>query len=156
MEPGGLARWQITHALFSRAEAGDYHVLTSFATLSEVRRLKIKSEQLHVNELEIIKRMFRNEWIYIIDGTREIGELSQDLGAKYGIDVIDAIHLASAIVWRCDVLFSWDKPFVSRVTDNPCQGVALKAPFYQGQIELIGDPGPLAGLSTPQGESASD
>lgn len=133
---GGLQRWEITQRVFERAEAGDYPIITSAATLAEVRRLQPKTEQLRPDELEQVRRFFEHQWIQLVDVTREIGELAQDLGARYGIAVIDSIHLASAIRWQCDMLLLWDKPFVNAITDNPIQGVTVCEPFWQGQVSF--------------------
>ena len=110
---------------------------TSTLALAEVRRLResrkelTESERIKVNEF--FKKYLEHEWIQLIEVDRAIGEKAQELGAKYGMSPTDAIHLASAISEHCNVLLLWDKPtFLARVRDNPCEGVHLMEPYWEG------------------------
>lgn len=112
---GDLMRWQITERILQAAQQGKYKLYSSAVTLAEVRRLQNRDITLATDELEQVRQFFQHEFIQLVDVTREIGEQAQRLGAQYGIRPIDAIHLASALAWECDVLLVWDKPFVTRV-----------------------------------------
>lgn len=128
--PGGLTRWEIAKHIFEDAEAGKYTIFTSNVTIAEVRRIKERTEQLDQTELQTIQEFFEHEFIQPIDVTREIAEKAQELGAQYGIAPIDAIHLATAIWWKCDVLLVWDKRFSQHFENSPIEGVRVTEPYW--------------------------
>ena len=120
----GRPRSEITNSLFNQAEQGQFKVHTSFYTWAEVRRLRESRKELTQDELPTINKLFtkylENEWIVPIEGSRLVGEKAQELGALYGLNPGDAIHVASAIVAGCNVLLVWDKPtFLERLPDGP-------------------------------------
>ena len=110
----GRTRFEITQILFDQAEQGQYQIHTSFQTWAEVRRLRESSKELTPDELPKVNSLFtkylENEWILPIEVGREVGEKAQELGAIYGMNPADAIHLASAILAGWNVLLVWDKP----------------------------------------------
>ncbi len=133
--PGGLMRWEIAERIVTDAERGDYYLHTSTITLAEVRRIREKREQLSQNEVATVQAFFQNEYIRLIEVSREVGEKAQILGAEYGINSMDAIHLGTAILWSCDVLLVWDKRFSSRFQDEPVEGVRVIEPYWEGQMD---------------------
>ena len=134
--PSGLARWQVAERIVKDAERGDYHIYTSTITLAEVRRIRGKQEQLTQNEIQTVQAFFENDFIRLIEVSREIGEKAQLLGAQYGIFPMDALHLATAIHWGCDVLLVWDKRFSARFRDEPIEGVRVIEPYWEGQMDM--------------------
>lgn len=135
--PGGLMRWEIAKHIFEDAESGKYTIFTSTATIAEVRRIKERMEPLDLAELQQIQEFFQRQFIQPIDVTREIAEKAQQLGAEHGINPIDAIHLATAIWWKCDVLLVWDKQFSRRFENDPIEGVRVLEPYWEGQLEAL-------------------
>ena len=133
--PGGLTRWQVAKRIVGDAEHGDYHLYTSTVTLAEVRRIREKREQFSQNEIETVRAFFENDFIRLIEVSREIGEKAQILGAQYGIYPMDALHLATAIHWDCDVLLVWDKQFASKFQSAPVGGVRVIEPYWEGQMD---------------------
>lgn len=134
--PGGLARWELAKHIFEDAESGKYTIYTSTATIAEVRRIKERPEPLDPAELQQIRDFFEHQFIQPIDVTREIAEKAQELGAEHGINPIDAIHLATAIWWRCDVLLVWDKRFSQHFEGDPLEGVRVTEPYWEGQLDF--------------------
>ena len=128
--PGGLWRWEVAYGILKDAETGIYKVFTSTVTLAEVRRIKVKNEELDENELEAVRKLFEHEYIQPIEVNREIGEKAQRLGAKYGISPMDAIHLATAIWWECDVFLYWDKALAAALGPGPIENVVLAEPYW--------------------------
>ena len=134
--PGGLVRWQVAERIVKDAERGDYQLYTSTITLAEVRRIREKQEQLSQNEIEAVQAFFENDFIRLIEVSRDIGEKAQILGAQYGIFPMDALHLATAIHWGCDVLLVWDKRFSVRFRNELVEGVWVIEPYWEGQMDL--------------------
>lgn len=127
---GGLKRWEVAYGILTDAAAGVYRVYTSTITLAEVRRIKVKDEELDENELEAVRSLFAHEYIQLIEVNREIGEKAQWLGATYGITPMDALHLATAIWWECDVFLYWDKALAAALGPGPIESVRLAKPYW--------------------------
>jgi predicted nucleic acid-binding protein len=136
-------RFAITNRLFSDAEQGKFKIYTSFFTLAEVRRLRESEKTLQSNEIpqvnELFARFLENEWIVPIELGRLIGEKAQSLGAQYGMNPGDAVHLASAIVAECNVLLVWDKrTFLNKLPPSTdpsvrfVEGVSILEPYWEG------------------------
>ena len=139
--PDGRTRIEITTHIFEDAEQSKYTIYTSTVTLAEVRRLKEAEKELTEAELQKIKDLFnrymQHEWIYLIEVNREIGEKAQDIGAKYGITPLDAIHLASAIWWQCNVFLVWDKhSLTKKIPDCQIEGVYIIEPYWEGTPKM--------------------
>ena len=118
--PGGLTRWEVARHIFEDAQSGKYTLYTSTATIAEVK----------------IRDFFEHQFIQPIDVTREIAEKAQELGAEHGINPIDAIHLATAIWWGCDVLLVWDKRFSQPFEGETLEGVRVTEPYWEGQLDF--------------------
>ncbi len=135
---GGLQRWEITSAILDDAEHKRCDVFTSAATLSEVRRIRPRNVELDLAELQTIHRLFENEYFHVMDVIREIGEKAGEFGALYGIQPFDAIHLASAVFWKCEAVFAWDKPLVEIMKGIAVEGVVVVEPTLLGkQLPLL-------------------
>lgn len=125
----GLMRWQVAERILRDAEQGQYQIYTSTITLAEVRRIRERNVQLTQDELITVAHFFRHEYLRVSAVTREIAELAQLLGAQHGIWPMDAIHLATAIQLRCDVLMVWDKRFSARFQGASVEGVRILEPY---------------------------
>lgn len=138
----GRTRIEITRDLFSDAETTRFKLHTSFLTIAEVRRLKESKKTLTSDELptarELFNRYIENEWIEPIIVDRLVAEKAQELGAQYGMSPTDAIHLASAILWQCDVLMVWDKNTFTKhfSPDEPIEGVYVMEPYWEGVPQM--------------------
>lgn len=157
----GTTRFDITTQILKGAEDGKYKIYTSFLSIAEVRRLKEKTEQLTSEELPVINDLFRrfmeHEWIMPVEVNRTIAEKAQELGATYrwilpstpqpgrrrkkseeakpeiySLSPTDAIHVASAIITKCNVLMAWDKRLVSLFRETPIEGVTIIEPYWEG------------------------
>ncbi len=77
---------------------------------------------------------FEHEYIRLIEVNREIGEMAQEFGALHRIQPTDAIHLASAVWWKCDALLVWDKRFARNFQSGTVHGVLVTEPYYYGDM----------------------
>jgi len=129
-------RIAITLALFEAARNKQFQIFTSFFTWAEVRRIRGATDPLEPHELIEITQLFNEfmerEYIVPIEVNREVGEKAQELGATYGISPTDAVHLASAIIAGCPMLFLWDKGWEEKFPTRECEGVKLVDPYWQG------------------------
>jgi predicted nucleic acid-binding protein len=104
--PGGSERSKIFKELVRTARAGGSVILLSNIVLAEVRIKNPKNgehkELLH--ELLEVDRPF----VQFYAVTREIALCARDEGGKHNLQVMDSIHVATSIIGKADVLFTYD------------------------------------------------
>lgn len=113
---GVIDRHPISEAVLLQAENGAYPIVTAYFTMAEVFKKKGDGNTSLTDEQngQIVK-YFESEWIEWVPLERLIGEDANALLVKYRKQKLrpcDAIHLASAIRAKCDVLLTWDGPLI--------------------------------------------
>ncbi len=122
-------RHPIGERILADAEAGVYQATTSFFTMAEVYK-KVGHEATALTDTENGKILayFQNPWITWVEVEWNIGQDANKLLVEHKVDrlrPVDAIHLASALRAKCDVLLTWDGP-LSRI-DHP--GIRIEFPL---------------------------
>jgi predicted nucleic acid-binding protein len=147
---GGIDRKAVANHNFTLASRGAFKIFTSAVTLAEVHRIKGRPGTLSASQDEEILQFFEHEYIIIVDVDREVGENANKFCREYGLNPMDAIHLACALRAKCDVLLSWDNDYKGvRRTDIRCE-----RPQMLGQLELaLSDSG--AATRPPEGGPSS-
>ncbi|MBW8011690.1 MAG: type II toxin-antitoxin system VapC family toxin [Chloroflexi bacterium] len=87
-------------------------IVTSTITIVEVLESRIQ-----LNAYEIFREYFGRRNVHLLDVTREIAELSHEIRDYYqddssGLTTVstpDAIHLATAITFECDIFHTFDE-----------------------------------------------
>jgi len=139
---GGKNRYEITSRIFNDAEADKFIIYTSTVTIAEVRRIKKAKKKLTEDERKTVNVLFKkymqHEWMYPIEVSREVAEKAQGLGATYSLTPIDSIHVASAILWECDMLLVWDKhTLLNKFPNGIIEGVRICEPYWEGLPKMI-------------------
>jgi len=110
-----LHRRRICEDVLRNAQAGVIELYTSTWTIAETIKPKAKSipgaRALSAREIAAIDGMFRWTWIRKIDVDQRIAYKAVELSRDFGLTPSDAVHAASAIVWKLDVLQKWDRDF---------------------------------------------
>jgi predicted nucleic acid-binding protein len=92
-------------------------ILTSTYTIVEVIRPKRKSVPkaltLTPEHIKKIKDMFRWPFITTIELDDRTSHFASDLARDHGLSPADAVHAASAILWKAHVLQAWDRDFAA-------------------------------------------
>jgi predicted nucleic acid-binding protein len=127
----GVDRKDIAKHILKLAENGEFKICSSALTLAEVHK-KRGSKQLSDAEDESILEFFEHEFIDVVDIDRTIGEHANRLCRQYPLRPNDAIHLASALKAKCDVLLTWDGPLAS--IQHP--DIIIENPRKIGQLSL--------------------
>lgn len=110
----GDLRWWHCEQLLEQAQRGESIIFISGVTFAEVTGGKGKSRGIHLTTgyedvKEVVRAFFENDYIEVVEVGRVVGEFAQQLIWDFStLDPIDAIHLASALVAGCDVLFTYD------------------------------------------------
>lgn len=119
-DPGPFAdgsigdRHSVSERVLIQAEEGTYPIVTSYFTMAEVFKKKGDGNPPLTDEQNgQIMTYFESEWIEWVPIERLIGEDANTLLIRFRkerLRPVDAIHLASALRAKCDVLLTWDGP----------------------------------------------
>lgn len=108
-------RGRICEDILQHAAMDEVLIITSAYTIAEVIRPKSKAirhkQPLTEKQVEKIKGMFRWPFIQTIELDERTALHASDLARTYGLYPADAVHAASAILWRADALQAWDRDF---------------------------------------------
>jgi len=110
-----LDRRKICEDVLRHAQLGAITLHTSVWTIAETVRPKAKSlpgaRPLTANEIVAIGAVFRWSWITKHDVDQRVAFKAVELSRDFNLSPADAVHAATAIVWRCHVLQRWDRDF---------------------------------------------
>jgi predicted nucleic acid-binding protein len=115
-------RAPISEMVLQSAQDGDYEAVTSYFTMAEVFKKKGDGNvELTPEQNGKIIKYFENDWLTWVTLERLVGERANKLLVHYQdpanreegarLRPCDAVHLASALRAKCDVLLTWDGPF---------------------------------------------
>jgi predicted nucleic acid-binding protein len=99
-------------AMWSESEKGLFQIVTSALTIAEVLWLRNQPRPSPAAE-KLIRSFFESPNVLLVDVTRVVAEAARDL-VWQGLRPKDAIHVASALDARCDVLYTRDGPMCGR------------------------------------------
>jgi predicted nucleic acid-binding protein len=111
------ARRHICEDILQHASMEELQILTSTFTIVEVIRPRRKSlpkaQALTPVQIAKIKGMFRWPFITTIELDDRTSHFASDLARDHGLYPADAVHAASAILWKAHALQAWDRDFSS-------------------------------------------
>lgn len=123
-------------AVIEKAELGEIEIVTSAFTLVEVLYLR-KDVKIGPEQSEVIRKFFEHEYILLVNVTRDIAELAQDVFWNYQVHPKDAIHVASALRAPVPVLDTFDDGLImlsNMIGDPP---LVITEPNIQHQEDLF-------------------
>ena len=109
-EAGRVEKCQDVLAL---AERGEVEIVTSVFTLTEVLRLRPR-DALPSERRIAVEGLFNRPSIRTMMLTRRLAEEARDLVWDHGITPKDAVHVASALSAKADVLNTFDGPLIGK------------------------------------------
>ena len=126
--------------IIQQAEAGILEIAVSEMAKAETAYLEGLSDAQ--SEL-LIREFFSREYIIPISIDDPVSAIARDLVRKYRslkLRPPDAIHLATAILWRIPVLETTDPDLLrlNQMEGNP--PITVRKPLYQGPLHLIAPP----------------
>lgn len=98
-------RIDVCNAILEAAKTGEVTLYTSFLTMCEL--VKIKGEYASEAEDKIVE-FLRNPYIHLVAIDFAVSRITRSLVRQYKLGVKDAIHLATAISLKVDVLHTYD------------------------------------------------
>ncbi|MBI5761963.1 MAG: type II toxin-antitoxin system VapC family toxin [Planctomycetes bacterium] len=93
--------------LCQKAAVNDLVIVTSALTIAEVCKLPETGKQPNDQTKKILE-FFENPYIVIRSLDRMIAERANLISRDHGIKPSDAVHVATAILTGCDVLYTYD------------------------------------------------
>jgi predicted nucleic acid-binding protein len=101
------SRIQILEAIVQSAERGEARIVTSALTLAEVSKLNNLGLLPEWKEKLIVK-FFENEYIAVRNVDRVTSEHARPIIRNHALKPPDALHVATALLARVDVLHTYD------------------------------------------------
>lgn len=96
-----------------RAENGEVLILTSALTIAEVLWKK-GGPRVAQDKLVILRRFFRRSSIRVVNVTRSISELAQEIVYNNDIRPKDAVHVATALTHKSPFLETFDGSLIGK------------------------------------------
>lgn len=94
-------------AIAKAAEAGDLVLVASSLVIAEVIKIDDPSRSAQ-DQAALIRRFFENDYIKIRAVDRRTAEDAAEISRTTGLKPPDAIHVATAIRWKCECLQTYD------------------------------------------------
>lgn len=113
---GDPDRIAMCKAAFRDAQTGVTRGLTSAFSLAEV--IKLDVGYLSEEHEEKIDEFFKHPWIQIALVDRRVATKAREVSRKYRIKPPDAIHIATALLYRATNFFTYDDKLVAKVKDK--------------------------------------
>lgn len=129
-------KYKKCQAVIEKAELGEIEIITSAFTLAEVLYLR-KDVKIGPEQSGVIRKFFENEYILLVNVTREVAEIAQDVVWNYQVHPKDAIHVASALKLKVPILDTFDGDLIglsNKIGDPP---IIITEPNIQHQEDLF-------------------
>ena len=95
------------------AARGELEIITSALTIVEVLHMRGR-QPIPADKRQQVIDFFKRSYIIPMSITRRLAEASRDLVWDHGIDPKDALHVATALSAKVDVLNTFDKPLIGK------------------------------------------
>lgn len=117
----------------NEAKSGSFIILTSSLTLTETLWMR-KGPKLGKDKADLLNRFFRRSFLRVVNLDRKIAEDAQLLVWDHGIKPKDAIHVATALRYDCDMLQTFDIGLLKKT--GLVHGLTICAPESAKQSSL--------------------
>jgi predicted nucleic acid-binding protein len=100
-------RFEACEALHDQAKNKKLIIVTSAATITEVNKLP-ETEALLEEQSRKILDFFEHSYIAVRSLDRQIAEYAHELTRTHGLHTLDAIHVATAVLNKVSVFYTYD------------------------------------------------
>lgn len=123
-------------SVLKAAENGHVMVVTSALTLAEVLFIK-GGTRLDPTKRATLESYFKADYIAVRNVTRVIGELARDVFWDFNIRPRDAVHVATAALFKVETIHTFDDVLIGRsgITVNDVT-LTIRRPHYVEQLEI--------------------
>jgi predicted nucleic acid-binding protein len=102
------ARYQVLEGIVNSAERGEVRIVTSAMSLVEVSKLNNLGGVLPEWKEKLIVQFFENDYISVRTVDRVVAETARPIIRGHNLKAPDAIHVATALLARAQVLHTYD------------------------------------------------
>lgn len=120
-------------SLLAAVDRGAVKLVESTAILAEVLPRHVHDTETHKRAREGVRALLESPDTQLVDVTTVVARKAGDLRAKFGLQTWDAIHLATAVLARVDVLIVRDHKFPF----GDYEGVHISRPFDVDEDKLF-------------------
>ncbi len=124
-------------ASFDSASNGKLKIVISTLAIAEVLNIRGFQSPIPKERREDVRNLFLNDWIVPKGVNRRLAEISQDLVWDHGIKPKDGIHVATALVYKVPIFYTYDNNLLSKsnlVTDFGRIKISEPLPPDQGEL----------------------
>jgi predicted nucleic acid-binding protein len=97
-------RWEHLEPVLRQAERGSIVLVASALVIAEV----VKCPEVPIRDDDKIRDFFENDFIKFRNVDRATAEAAARISREHGVKPPDAIHVATAIITKCDCLQTFD------------------------------------------------
>jgi predicted nucleic acid-binding protein len=115
------------------AKQGSFIIMTSALTLTETLWMR-GGPKLGEDKAKILNRFFRRSFLRVVNVDRGIAEMAQRLVWQDDVKPKDAIHVATAVHYKCTILETFDVPLVGK---SGLHGLIIREPQARPQADLF-------------------
>lgn len=138
-EPDKVA---LRRSVLDAAERGEVEIVVSALTLAEVLFVR-GGERIPVQKRDKIRDFFRREYVLVVDVTRRVAELAQDVVWERGVKPKDAVHVATALIAGAQFFDTFDdglRRLSGTLGGSPALAIGPPAPPEQQEIDFTAGP----------------
>ena len=129
-------KFELCRQVLNRAAAGEIVIITSALTLAEVLAVRGR-EKIGPDKRKQVTDFFKRTDITCMSITRTVAELARELVWDHGVMPKDALHVASAMHAKVDVLNTFDADLLAKNGQMGNPGLKIEKPLL-GQPDLDG------------------
>jgi len=130
----------VLEAILDEARAGRVAIVTSALTIAEVRAsgAGASPEQVAADD-DVIDGMFRQPYVTVRVVDPPLAAQARRIGRKHGLKPADAVHVATALDLKADVMHTMDTKVLAKTGQIGEPGLAIKEPDWPVQNKLALD-----------------
>jgi predicted nucleic acid-binding protein len=128
-------RVDLCQETLDRAEAGEVGIITSTLSITECLWLRGK-EPIPKDRGVVVQRFFRRSFIRVRNLTRNIAETAQNIVWDHQIKPKDAVHVATALESRIQVLETFDMGLIGRTGTIGKPVLIIRKPVGNVQMRM--------------------
>jgi len=130
---GEQDRAEIAKHILEDAEQNKLEIVGSTFVIAEVIRAKGQTP-LSSEDEQIVDHYVLRESMTWVELDVSLALEARRIARAHGLKPTDAVHLASAIRGKADIVFRWDDRFVTG--GDTVEGIKVTEPYWTGQLRL--------------------
>jgi predicted nucleic acid-binding protein len=121
----GEAYWAPLRSLLDAIDRGEVTLVESTAILVEVRPAHSGDTGVHALARDTVRSLLESPETELVDVNRMVARKAGELADKHGLATWDAVHLATAILAKTNVMVARDP----KLSEGYYEGVYVTGPF---------------------------